>query len=82
MIKRNNKINGKPCSTTSNQSLAPIPMAPPAIHLSFPQIWGSGKNGAKPRVKHKSRTIFQLFINSFITICIIRPSLIKFYLQS
>jgi hypothetical protein len=36
-----------------------MPTPPPAIHLSLPQICGSGKKGASPRVRHPNRIIFQ-----------------------
>lgn len=64
-IKRIKSINGKPWNTTSNQSMKTIPLAPPRIHFSLPQIWGSGKNGANPRVRQSKIINFQLLKNSF-----------------
>lgn len=72
-INLKSKRNGKPCNKTSNQSIGAIPLAPPMIHFNLPKIWGSGKNGAKPKVRHKMSTIFQLFIISM------SESVIKFY---
>lgn len=43
-----------------------MPTAPPASHLTLPTICGSGKNGAKPSVRHRRITSFQSFINFFI----------------
>lgn len=43
-----NRIQGVPCIKTSNQSIPVIPIAPPFIHFSFPQICGSGTKGANP----------------------------------
>ncbi len=65
-INLKSKRKGKPCNKTSNQSIGDIPLAPPMIHFNLPQIWGSGKNGAKPKVRHKRSTIFQLFIISMV----------------
>jgi len=56
-----NNTNGDPCKSTSNQSIGFIPVAPPNIHFNLPRIWGSGKKGASPRVRHKIKISFQLF---------------------
>jgi len=62
---------GSPCRNESNQSMACIPFAPPAIHFTFPKIWGSGVNGAKPMVKHP-RAI-NLMSGSRFKILILKP---------
>ena len=64
---RISKTKGRLCNTISNQSLGAIPEAPPATHFSLPQRWGSGKNGAIPRVRHPKIMIFQLLYNDFIS---------------
>lgn len=58
---RMSKIKGNPCITISNQSAGCIPEAPPKIHFNFPHICGSGKKGAKPRVRQAMIMIRQLF---------------------
>ncbi len=65
IITRIKSINGKPCNTTSNQSIKAMPLAPPKIHFNLPTICGSGKKGAKPKVRHSRIISFQLFMNSF-----------------
>jgi hypothetical protein len=35
--------------------------APPAIHFSFPQMWGSGKKGANPNVNESISATPMLF---------------------
>lgn len=45
-----------------------MPTAPPQIHLSLPQMCGSGKNGASPMVRHAKSTNFQslMICNMFL----------------
>ena len=50
-IKPISRNHGVPCMMKSNQSRVFIPTAPPMIHFTFPNICGSGKNGARPRVR-------------------------------
>jgi len=64
IIKRNNSTKGNPCITVSNQSINCIPLAPPAIHFSLPQICGSGKNGAMPNVRQSNMVNFQSLVVS------------------
>ena len=64
-ISRIKSKKGKPCNSTSNQSIGFMPVDPPNIHLSLPQIWGSGKKGASPKLRHKRMIIFQLLKRSF-----------------
>lgn len=54
-IETNKNNHGDPWSKTSNQSIIFISFAPPAIHFSLPQMWGSGEKGAKPNVREAIR---------------------------
>lgn len=53
-----------PCKKVSNQSIGFIPFAPPAIQRSLPQICGSGKKGASPKVSdiNNHNLMFFMFV--------------------